>query len=412
MPSPHRVWAVTNPRGENVDACTWTTSNVLSATAAGPARLGIIDPCRVPAVSPMRTTVPTTVGETRGRAPSGSDHRHVMTSGGLAQGQVMDVQLYSAEAGKIAVANVGDLHRPSPFGGTRRARAWRGIMGPCRVTHSFRFMLIPTTKPCSRRARWLAPQMRDTALCSSRPHPAAPGWLPATASSDLAERRLRELRCSAAAIGCAEVHLLGYDDSGMDGRAGRPDHAFSHVDVETAAARLARLLESVGADVLTVYDPAGGYGHPDHIQVNQVGVRAAQLAGTRVVLEATVDRRPLLRVTALAEVAAPGPAGVAPGSVLRGLCPTSSVDPQGRRPPIRGQEESGDGRARLASDRRRRRPDPCAVPSTATIPLSVGVWLRMVRRTGATTVRQAARRHLHHPPGLSCRPQVVLIAGS
>ncbi len=122
------------------------------------------------------------------------------------------------------------------------------------------------------------------------------GLAAATASCDLAERRLRELRCSAAAIGCAEVHLLGYDDSGMDGRAGRPDHAFSHVDVETAAVRLAQLLKSVGADVLTVYDPAGGYGHPDHIQVNRVGVRAAQLAGTRVVLEATVDRRPLLRL--------------------------------------------------------------------------------------------------------------------
>ena len=158
-------------------------------------------------------------------------------------------------------------------------------------------MLIPTTKPFSRRARWLALQMRDTASSLVTATSGGAGLAAAaTASSDLAERRLQELHRSAAALGCAEVHLLGYDDSGMDGRAGRPDHAFSHVDVETAAARLARLLESVGADVLTVYDPAGGYGHPDHIQVNQVGVRAAQLAGTRVVLEATVDRRPLLRV--------------------------------------------------------------------------------------------------------------------
>jgi LmbE family N-acetylglucosaminyl deacetylase len=118
-------------------------------------------------------------------------------------------------------------------------------------------------------------------------------------AGDLAPRRLDELRRSAAALGCLEVHLLGYDDSGMDGRAGRDGHAFSRVDVEVAAARLAALLRSVGADALTVYDPAGGYGHPDHVQVHRVGRRAAELAGTPVVLEATVDRRQLLKVLRL-----------------------------------------------------------------------------------------------------------------
>ena len=34
----------------------------------------------------------------------------------------------------------------------------------------------------------------------------------------------------------------------------------------------------------------GGYGHPDHVQVHRVGLRAAELAGTPVVLEATVSR--------------------------------------------------------------------------------------------------------------------------
>ena len=35
--------------------------------------------------------------------------------------------------------------------------------------------------------------------------------------------------------------------------------------------------------MLTVYDDNGGYGHPDHIQVHRVGVRAAELAGTPAV---------------------------------------------------------------------------------------------------------------------------------
>lgn len=116
------------------------------------------------------------------------------------------------------------------------------------------------------------------------------------AGPELAARRVEELHRSAAAIGCARVQLLGYDDSGGDGLAGRDGHAFARVDVEAAAGRLAELLREEAADVLTVYDPAGGYGHPDHVQLHRVGVRAAELAGTPVVLEATVDRRPIVRV--------------------------------------------------------------------------------------------------------------------
>ena len=114
----------------------------------------------------------------------------------------------------------------------------------------------------------------------------------------LAARRTAELEQSAAALGCARVEVLGYADSGMAGEAGG-DHAFARADVEEAAGRLAALLVEEAADVLTVYDAAGGYGHPDHVQVNRVGVRAAELAGTPVVLEATVDRRALQRVLRL-----------------------------------------------------------------------------------------------------------------
>jgi LmbE family N-acetylglucosaminyl deacetylase len=125
------------------------------------------------------------------------------------------------------------------------------------------------------------------------------------AGEQLARRRERELRASAAALGCARVVLLGYADSGMDGRAvpssGR--RRFADVEVEAAAADLARLLRQEAAAVLTVYDARGGYGHPDHVQVHRVGVRAAQLAGTPVVLEATVDRDVLRLVLGAARLA-------------------------------------------------------------------------------------------------------------
>ncbi|MEZ5411567.1 MAG: phosphatase PAP2 family protein [Acidimicrobiales bacterium] len=109
-------------------------------------------------------------------------------------------------------------------------------------------------------------------------------------SPDLVAVRLHELRRAAAALGCADVRWLGYADSGRLGTSNDPD-AFAHAEVAAAAERLARLLDAVGADVLTSYDDHGGYGHPDHVAVHLVGRRAAEMAGTPLLLEATVDRR-------------------------------------------------------------------------------------------------------------------------
>ncbi|WP_084337143.1 PIG-L deacetylase family protein [Actinomadura oligospora] len=105
--------------------------------------------------------------------------------------------------------------------------------------------------------------------------------------------RTAELHASARALGCHRVVLLGYEDSGLDGDA---PGGFARAHVDVAAGELAELLRQEAADLLVVYDPAGGYGHPDHVQVHRVGTEAARMAGTPVVLEATVDRDLLLRV--------------------------------------------------------------------------------------------------------------------
>lgn len=118
-------------------------------------------------------------------------------------------------------------------------------------------------------------------------------------TNGLGELRRRELLASATALGCARVVLLGYADSGMAGAPSRASRAFATVPVEDAAQRLAEILDAERADALTIYDPAGGYGHPDHVQVSRVGRRAAELARTPVVLEATVDRRALQRALRL-----------------------------------------------------------------------------------------------------------------
>ncbi len=113
--------------------------------------------------------------------------------------------------------------------------------------------------------------------------------------ADLGVRRLDELHRAAAALGVARVACLGYADSGMHAESEAAD-TFAGADAVVAAARLATILEEERADVLTSYDPAGGYGHPDHVQVHRVGRLAAARAGTPVLLEATVDRRRLLCV--------------------------------------------------------------------------------------------------------------------
>jgi LmbE family N-acetylglucosaminyl deacetylase len=108
-------------------------------------------------------------------------------------------------------------------------------------------------------------------------------------ATPLSVRRWHELRESATHLGCARLECLGYADSGGGGST----DSFASADVDDAARRLADILIDERADVVTTYDAAGGYGHPDHVQVHRVGYRAAELAGTPVVLEATVDRSKL-----------------------------------------------------------------------------------------------------------------------
>lgn len=118
----------------------------------------------------------------------------------------------------------------------------------------------------------------------------------------LSLRRSAEVYASADVLGAARVEFLGYTDSGMIGEATNDvPWCFWQADVDAAARRLATILTEERPDVLTVYDDNGGYGHPDHIQVHRVGVRAAELAGVTTVAQGTMNRDLLAR--ALAEAA-------------------------------------------------------------------------------------------------------------
>jgi LmbE family N-acetylglucosaminyl deacetylase len=139
----------------------------------------------------------------------------------------------------------------------------------------------------------------------------------------LGDRRRAEVLQAAQALGVARVEMLGLPDSGW--RTEVAPGAFSAQDPEPVAQRLAELLRAERADVLTTYDPAGGYGHPDHQQVHVVGALAGRLAGTPRVLEATLPRERLHRVV---QVAARVPGlldSVSPDAFATAYSPVASI---------------------------------------------------------------------------------------
>jgi LmbE family N-acetylglucosaminyl deacetylase len=149
------------------------------------------------------------------------------------------------------------------------------------------------------------------------------------ADGRLGERRMAELQRSADLLGVARVASLGYADSGLPPHEVEVDPpgktCFVRAPLEEAAGRLAAILREEGAAVLTTYDAHGGYGHPDHVQVHHVGRRAAELAGTPVVLQATVPRDLILRGVKLATKVYRFPPEFDPTSFEQAFSPKSAI---------------------------------------------------------------------------------------
>ncbi len=96
----------------------------------------------------------------------------------------------------------------------------------------------------------------------------------------IAELREAELRCAAAHLGLASVHILGYRDSGMPGS---PDNehpqALIQAPLEEVAAKVVRYIREIRPQVVLTFDPIGGYHHPDHIAIHKATVKAFHWAG-------------------------------------------------------------------------------------------------------------------------------------
>ena len=111
------------------------------------------------------------------------------------------------------------------------------------------------------------------------------------AGEELWERRMVELAKSSEILGAEEPRWLGYHDSGMIGEDTNDlEGSFWTADMDEATDRFAAILTEVDADVVTIYDKDGGYGHPDHIMVHRVGLAAATKVGVEHVYESTMNR--------------------------------------------------------------------------------------------------------------------------
>jgi LmbE family N-acetylglucosaminyl deacetylase len=157
----------------------------------------------------------------------------------------------------------------------------------------------------------------------------APGAL--VEGEALWERRIAETFESARLLGVERVEFLGYVDSGMMGEPSNDSpYSFWTADIESAALRLAAILREEMADILTAYDDWGGYGHPDHIQVHRVGMRAAELAGTPRVFQSTINQDHFRKLAAEMMDLATRPDGVDPADLPEDIPDVTQLDTFGK----------------------------------------------------------------------------------
>jgi len=109
--------------------------------------------------------------------------------------------------------------------------------------------------------------------------------LVADRADQLGGYRILELTRALDELGAAGPRFLGgagrWRDSGMVGTAAAANpRAFVNADPQEAIGALVAVLREVRPHVVVCYDPDGGYGHPDHIQVHRFASAAFEAAGT------------------------------------------------------------------------------------------------------------------------------------
>lgn len=95
--------------------------------------------------------------------------------------------------------------------------------------------------------------------------------------------RIGELTAALGALGVGEPRYLGgagrWRDSGMRGSPQRRRQRFIDADERETVGALVAVIREQRPHVVVTYDPAGGYGHPDHVHAHTVTAAAVAAAG-------------------------------------------------------------------------------------------------------------------------------------
>lgn len=101
--------------------------------------------------------------------------------------------------------------------------------------------------------------------------------------NSVAELRLAELEHASKILGFSRVYTLGYKDSGMmtDETINDPECLWQQWQnhPEEVKRRVVEIMREVRPQVVITFNRYGGYGHPDHIAIQQATTQAFALAG-------------------------------------------------------------------------------------------------------------------------------------
>jgi len=99
----------------------------------------------------------------------------------------------------------------------------------------------------------------------------------------VAELRLSELHCANDILKFKEMFLLGYRDSGMMGSetSKHPDSLWTQwaTNPDKVTRDVTKVIRQIRPHVVVTFNKYGGYGHPDHIAIQQATVKAFDCAG-------------------------------------------------------------------------------------------------------------------------------------
>ncbi|WP_102126674.1 PIG-L deacetylase family protein [Deinococcus planocerae] len=99
--------------------------------------------------------------------------------------------------------------------------------------------------------------------------------VPGMTVDDLGQQRERELREACRALEIPEPVFLDFHDSGRYERTRTGDPlALMNVTPLDAEVKIRALIEEVRPQVMVTFDPHGGYGHIDHLQIHRAAVGA------------------------------------------------------------------------------------------------------------------------------------------